>query len=82
MQRFLGSLVLGFGLLAPVGTLHAQDNDRHDKVEKAHEWNDSENPAWHQYLKEHHIKDHDWDKAKKREQTNYWKWRDKHPDAH
>ncbi len=79
MKRFLGSLVLGLGLLAPVGTLRAQDH--HDQ-QKAHEWNDGENGAWRQYLKEHHKKDHDWAKASKREQSNYWKWRDQHRDIH
>jgi len=43
-----------------------------------HQWNDGENEAWHRYLKERHIKDHEWEKASKREQANYWKWRDKH----
>ena len=83
MYRFLGSLgslALGACLLTPVGILNAQDHPDH--VEKAHQWNDSENQAWHQYLKEHHKKDHDWAKAKKREQADYWKWRDQHRDAH
>ena len=65
------------GLLAPTAvTLCAQD---HPPV---HEWKDSENDAWHRYLKERHIKDHEWDHATKREKTNYWKWRDSHPDPH
>lgn len=73
MFRYLGTLVLGASLLAPM-TLMAQDHDHH--------WSDSESPAWHQYLKEHHKKEHDWAKASKREQRDYWKWRDAHPDAH
>ncbi len=87
MYRFLGSLVLGLSLLTPVGVLSAQDRpdqDHHDQDRpdraKAHEWNDNENASWHQYLKEHHKKDHDWSKASKREQSSYWKWRDQHPD--
>jgi hypothetical protein len=47
-----------------------------------HQWNDGENTAWHQYLKEHHKKDHEWAKANKREQAAYWKWRDQHKDIH
>jgi hypothetical protein len=46
--------------------------------EHKHEWNDGEKDAWHRYLKERHIKDHEWEKASKRERDNYWKWRDKH----
>ncbi len=80
MRKFIGSLVLSACLLTPVGILNAQDH--HEDAAKAHQWNDGENTAWHQYLKEQHKKDHDWAKASKREQTAYWKWRDAHPDAH
>jgi hypothetical protein len=73
MFKYFGSLLLGVSLLAPM-SLIAQDH--------GHQWNDNENTAWHQYLKEHHKKDHDWSKASKREQQNYWKWRDQHHDAH
>ncbi|HEX3681046.1 MAG TPA: hypothetical protein VHU83_00795 [Bryobacteraceae bacterium] len=74
MRRYLGTLVLGISMLAPVALI-AQDHDRHT-------WSDNENPTWHQYLKEHHKKDHDWGHASKREQKDYWKWRDAHPDTH
>lgn len=85
MYRFLCSFVLGACLLTPIGTLSAQDHpnqERHDQASRTHQWNENENGAWHQYLKEHHKKDHDWSKAKKRERSDYWKWRDQHPDAH
>ena len=75
MQKFVASLALGFGLLLSTGTLPAQDHPRH-------EWNYNENSNWHQYLKERHKKDHDWSKANKHEQADYWKWRDQHPDNH
>lgn len=77
MFRFLTSAVFGFGLLIPMAALNAQDH--HDQV---HQWNDGENDYWHQYLKEHHKKDHDWAKAKKQEQAGYWKWRDQHRNDH
>lgn len=76
MLRYVGALVLGVSLLAPV-TIHAQDRDH-----QTHQWTDNENQPWRQYLKERHKKDHDWAKASKREQRDYWKWRDAHPDAH
>jgi hypothetical protein len=63
------------GLLLPMGVAMAQDHPKH-------EWSDNENPAWHQYLKEQHKKDHEWAKANKREQNAYWKWRDQHRDIH
>ena len=74
MLRNLAVMALGISLLAPAALI-AQDHDRHV-------WAQSEDPAWHQYLKEHHKKYHDWSKAKKKEQDDYWKWRDAHPDAH
>lgn len=81
MSRFLGAAVLGICLLgaaalAPVAVVNAQD-----QAMPAHQWNDHEDQVWHQYLKDHHKKDHDWAKASKREQKDYWKWRDQHPDA-
>lgn len=77
MLRYLGALVLGMSLLSPVA-INAQD---HDRDHQTHQWNDQEDPHWHQYLKEHHKKDHDWGHSSKREQRDYWKWRDAHPDA-
>lgn len=71
MKKFIGSFVLGACLLTPVAAF-AQDHP-------AHTWSDSENTYWHQYLKEHHKKDHEWNKASKKEQAAYWKWRDQHP---
>jgi len=85
MKRFAGALVITIGLMAPTGVAFAQDHpqDHQERQDHPrHEWNDSENGAWHQYLKEHHKKDHDWEKASKREQRAYWKWRDQHPDTH
>jgi len=80
MYKLLSSFVLGVCLLTPVQILHAQDHQDH--MANTHEWNDSENQTWHQYLKERHKKDHEWGKASKREQADYWKWRDQHRDAH
>ena len=77
MRRVVCSLVLGVGLLLPTAAVFAQDHPHHD-----HEWTDTESPAWRRYLKEHHRKYHDWNKASKRERDNYWRWREKHPDAH
>jgi hypothetical protein len=77
MVKLVGSLVLSVGLLTPVATtLYAQD--RHDQVAREHKWDEGENQYWHQYLKERHVKDHEWAKSKKKEQADYWKWRDAH----
>jgi len=76
MSKFIGPFILAIGLLAPSAALYAQDHP----APPPHVWNDGENDYWHQYLKEQHKKDHDWAKASKREQANYWKWRDQHRD--
>jgi hypothetical protein len=78
MRRYLGTLFLGVSLLAAPAALYAQDHDRAHQ----HAWTADEDPHWHQYLKEHHKKEHDWGHASKREQRDYWKWRDAHPDTH
>jgi len=83
MLREFTAFVLGVSLLASSAAVIAQDHDQdHDRDRPAHQWSAQEDPHWHQYLKEHQKKDHDWDHATKREQTAYWKWRDAHPDAH
>ena len=74
MRRYLMTIALGVSLLGP-SIITAQDHDR-----PKHEWNDQEKDHWHQYLNEHHKKDHDWEKSSKREQKAYWKWRDAHQD--
>jgi hypothetical protein len=79
MLREFTAFVLGVSLLASSAVVIAQD---HDRDRPAHQWSAQEDPHWHQYLKEHQKKDHDWDHATKREQAAYWKWRDAHPDAH
>jgi Ni/Co efflux regulator RcnB len=69
MKRFISTALLTAFLSAPVALLA----DEHH-----HEWNDSENVHWHEYLKERHKREHDWEKANKREQRDYWKWREHH----
>jgi hypothetical protein len=77
MSKLIASFALAMCLMTPaVSTLRAQDHPN------PHVWSDGENDSWHRYLKEKHIKDHEWTKANKREQANYWKWRDQHRDAH
>ena len=73
MKKTIGSLVFGALLLTSAAGLNAEDR---------HQWNDGENTAWHQYLKDNHKKEHAWGKAKKKEQEDYWKWREQHRDIH
>ena len=45
-----------------------------------HNWDDNENRAWGQYLTENHKSSHEFSKANKKEQSQYWNWRHAHPD--
>jgi hypothetical protein len=47
-----------------------------------HNWDDNENRAWGQYLTENHRNSHEFAKANKKEQSQYWKWCHNHPDRH
>jgi hypothetical protein len=70
MLRYLVAFLLSVSMLAPAAV----------RAESRHEWNEEhENGAWRSYLRENRKKDKEWRKASKREQRNYWKWRDAHP---
>jgi hypothetical protein len=78
LRLSIGSLLLMAILAASTPILARSPQDHNHQI---HEWSAGEDPHWHQYQKEQHMKDHDWDHATKKEQKNYWKWRDSHPDA-
>jgi hypothetical protein len=89
-HRYLTSLFLAAALAVPVITVAApgpqedRDANQHRVYDSAHKqyhnWDDNENHAWNRYQSEHHQKSHDFSKASKKEQTNYWNWRHTHPD--
>jgi len=87
--RLASSLFLAAAIAAPVSMLAAPaaqdaavqvrvyDRDHKDY----HNWDDNENKRWGLYLQENHRKEHDFKKATRKEQSEYWKWRHDHPDA-
>jgi hypothetical protein len=95
MYRYLKVIALSAALAAPV-LVGAQDRDQAERAQNnqqsrryedtahkdSHEWNASEDQAYRQYLQEHHKKYHDFTKAGKNEQNDYWKWRHAHSDNH
>lgn len=84
MHRILGTLLLGIGLISMA---NADDHDR-DRARRYydrdgrdyHEWNEREDKAYRQYLKEQRKRDHEFEKATRKEQRGYWKWRHTHTD--
>ena len=90
VTKFVASLFLTAALAAPVVTLArpaVQDQDNHDRDrvydrehKDYHQWDDHEKDAWARFLAEKHRKDHEFAKASKKEQDEYWNWRHSHPD--
>ena len=64
------SLFLTAALTAPVAIIH----------KNYHNWDDDENHAWGQFLTENHKSSHEYSKANKKEQSQYWNYRHAHPD--
>jgi hypothetical protein len=93
VKLHLNMVLVGVGLLI-AASASAQDRDRRNGSNEqqsrryedtahhdSHEWNETETQAYRQYLQEHHRKYHDFAKANKREQADYWGWRHDHPDT-
>jgi hypothetical protein len=86
----LGSLLVAGALTLPLG-LQAQDrDDHHDRDDRGknhrvydrdrkdyHQWNDSEDRAYRQwYEQRYHGKEYrDFNRLKRKDQDDYWKWR-------
>jgi hypothetical protein len=67
-----------------------RDGDRHDGHDQRyfdsrhkdyHEWNGSEDRAYHMYWEQRHRSYVDWDHASQRQRQDYWNWRHNHSDA-
>ena len=85
---YIASLFLTAALVAPVSILAAPRPQTasvqvrvYDSSHKDyHNWDDNENHAWGQYLSESKKEPHEFTKAPKKEQSQYWNWRHAHPD--
>ncbi len=78
----LSALALSVALVTPAVVMAQQVPGVAMFQDHKREFKDADEKAWHDYLKEKRKKDHEWTKANKREQKDYWKWRDAHPDTH
>lgn len=85
---FSGALLAAATLAAPLFSSAAtprpqDDRGIYDREHKDyHKWDDGEDRAWRRWLAETHRKEHEFAKADRKEQAEYWKWRHGHPDAH
>ena len=80
IAKIVSTFALGMALVSPV-IAKAQPAGHaavamYDDHNQNRQFTSDDDAAWHQWLKEHHKKDHDWSKASKREQQQFWKWRD------
>ena len=88
MQKFknshkhFASLLLTAALTAPLGAaLVATPASAAGQEDRDHHrWDEHEQAAWGRFLAEKHRKEHEYAKAKKKEQEEYWAWRHDHPD--
>lgn len=64
----------------PNRTQSTESSRYEDSAHKVHEWNAREDESYRRYLQDHHKKYHDLAKASKKEQNDYWKWRQNHAD--
>lgn len=93
--RYLASFLLAAALASPLAIAQQDDQHRQDQDNRStdnhnrvydkghkdyHNWDDNENRAWGQFLTENHKNSHEFSKANKKEQTQYWNWRHAHPD--
>jgi hypothetical protein len=83
-HRYIASFFLTAAFVAPVAVVAAaapQDDRYYDRNHKDyHKWDDREGDAWKRFIVENHRKDHEFAKANKKEQQEYWNWRHSHPD--
>jgi hypothetical protein len=87
-HRYIASLFLTAALVAPVAIMAAPVPQEarvqlrvYDRQHKDyHNWDDNENRSWRQYLTTKHRNSHEFSKASKRKQSNYWNYRHSHPD--
>ena len=83
-HRYIASFFVTAALSAPVVIMAApaaQENRVYDPAHKDyHQWDDKEDAAWGRFLAEKHRDRHEFAKANKKEQEEYWNWRHSHPD--
>jgi hypothetical protein len=84
MHRFLllSALVLSATMISPVVGLAEQHDKRYyDRDGKDyHTWNNNEDHAYRAYLQEQHKDYRDFNKVKRADQQQYFKWRHTHSD--
>ena len=87
MKHFLilGGLLMAASLIAPMA-VSADDNNQRDKRyydrqgKDYHTWNGQEDKAYRAYLGEQHQDYREFNREKRVQQEQYFRWRHDHPD--
>jgi hypothetical protein len=81
IKGFLGPLVLGASMLAPLLTVGCAEHVRYYDDYRAdyHPWNDGEVRAYRVWLVERHYEYRDFNRLNREQQRDYWRWRHDHP---
>ena len=88
VNRYIASLFLIAAIAAPMSIMAAavpQDAGVqvrvYDKSHKDyHNWDDHENQTWIRYRSDNHKDAREFSKSSKRDQSQYWNYRHRHPD--
>jgi hypothetical protein len=94
IERYLGSLLLGATIFAPMAITAAPNpQERQEERRQAerryydrdhkdyHVWNAREDGAYRRWSEERHYQAHrDFSQLKRKQQSEYWQWRHEHPD--
>jgi hypothetical protein len=93
IHRYLATLLLGAAMIAPMAiTASPNPQDREERREREqryydrthrdyHVWNDREDGAFRRWANERHYQtNRQFARMKRRQQSEYWRWRHEHPD--
>jgi hypothetical protein len=92
-KKTISSFVLGLAFMAPLALRADDDDHRHERDRQRteqryydenardyHVWNNREDQAYRNYLKERNREYREFSHANKRDQQDYWRWRHSHQD--
>jgi hypothetical protein len=81
MKKYLGTLALGAGMLAPMVVSGCAAHVRYydDYYADYHPWNEGEVRAYRVWLGERHYEYREFKTLSREQQRDYWRWRHDHP---
>ncbi len=88
MKSYLPTFCIGLALLLPAAVRADDEHHEHEKDQRYydadardyHQWNQQEERAYREYLRERHEEYRAWNRLNREEQREYWRWRHNHPD--